>query len=327
MKACVFEKYGPPDILKIKDVPRPEPKQDEVLVRTHTTTVIAGDCELSSFNFPLWFWLPLRLYVGFFRPKRVTVAGQELSGTIEAVGRDVTRFKVGDQVFAATGAKFGAHAEYKCIPETDAITLKPTELSYEDAATLPTGGLNALHHIQHAQVKAGEKILIAGAGGNIGSFAVQLAKYYGATVTAIDCAEKLDMLRSIGADDVIDFKTQDFTKSTEKYDVIMDTIGKTPFSLSLKALTRNGRYILVNPRVNQMLRGLWVSATSSKKVLFAFAPYKTDDMDLLAKLVIEGKITPTIDRSYPFQDIIDAYKYIGAKRHKGNVVIKMAGAE
>jgi NADPH:quinone reductase-like Zn-dependent oxidoreductase len=326
MKASVFERYGGPNVLQFKDLPKPVPKDDEVLIKIHATSLIAGDCELVAFDFPAWFWLPLRLYTGLFKPSRIKVAGQELAGVIEAVGSQVTRFKVGDPVFASSGPRFSAHADYICLHESGAVALKPPEISFAEAAVIPTGGLNALHFIRKAQIKPGEKVLIVGAAGNLGNYAVQLAKHYGAVVTAVDTRAKFDFLRSLGADHLIDFTTDDFTKSGKKYDIILDIIGKSPFRRSVKTLRPKGRYILANPRINQMLRGVWASKTSDKKVLFQFAPYRTEDMTFLADLVVAGDIKPAIDRTFPFGEITDAHKYVGAKLHKGNVAIDISGA-
>ncbi len=323
MKAIVFTQYGPPEVLQLEEVPKPVPKSDEVLIKVHAATVIAGDCEFRSFHFPLWFWLPLRIYAGLTKPKRVNILGQELAGEIESVGKDVTRFSPGDQVFAATEIGMGAYAEYKCIGADKTIALKPANMSYGQAAAVPTGGLNALHYLRKGNVQRGEKVLINGACGNIGSFAVQLAKHFGAAVTAVDHTDKLDVLSSIGADHVIDYTKEDFTKNGETYDVILDVIGKSPFSRSLRSLSNNGRYVLANPRVNAMLRGLWTSISSSKKVLYEFCSYKSEDLDFLKELIEAGNLRSVIDRSWPLEQIAEAHRYIDQKLHKGNVVINL----
>ncbi len=284
MKAIVYTKYGPPDVLQLKEIPRPTPRDNEVLIRTYAATVLAGDCEFRSFAFPWWFWLPLRLYAGLLRPTRVNVLGQELAGEIEAIGKDVTLFSKGDQVFAATEIGLGAYAEYKCMREDKALALKPANMTYEEAAAVPTGGLNALHYLRKGNIQKGENVLINGAAGNIGSFAVQLAGYFGAEVTGVDSTEKLEMVRSIGADHVIDYTQEDFTKSGTTYDVIFDVIAGSSFSGVMKSLKRNGRYLMVNPRPTNMIRGLWTSMTSSKKVIFAFASYRTEDLIFLKDL-------------------------------------------
>ena len=321
MKAIVYTEYGPPEVLRPEDVPKPTPKDDEVLIRVHAATVIAADSEFRSFTFPLWFWLPLRLYAGLLRPKRVNILGQELAGEIEAVGKDVKLFSKGDQVFAATEIGLGAHAEYKCLREGKTPALKPSNVTYEEAATVPTGGLNSLHYLRRAKIRTGEKVLINGAAGNIGSFAVQIAKHFGAEVTGVDRTEKLDMLRAIGADHVIDYTREDFTRNGETYDVIFDVIGKSSFSRSLKSLAQNGRYLLANPRVSQMFRALWTSMISDKKVMFQFAPYKAEDLVFLKELIEAGEIKPVIDRTYPLEQMAEAHRYVDAGHRKGNVAI------
>ena len=324
MKAIVYKKYGPPDVLQLKEVEKPTPKDNEVLIRTHAATVIAGDCELRSFNFPVWIWLPLRIYTGLTRPTRISILGQELAGEIESVGKDVSRFGKGDQVFAATEIGCGAYAEYKCMGEEKTLALKPTNMTYEEAAAVPTGGLNALHYLRKGNIQCGERVLINGASGNIGSFAVQLAKYFGAEVTGVDSTEKLDMLRSIGADHVIDYTQEDFTKNGETYDVIFDVVGKSSYSRSVGSLNQNGRYIIANPRVLPMVRGLWTSMTSSKKVIYEFASYNPEDLIFLKELIEAGGIKSVIDRRYPLDQVAEAHRYVDEGHKKGNVVITVA---
>ena len=323
MKAFVFERYGPPEVLQLKEVPKPKPKDHEVLVRVHATTVIAGDCELRKFEFPLWFWLPFRLYIGLTRPKRVTIIGQELAGTIEAVGKDVTRFEVGQEVFAPTSVAFGAYAEYVCLSSNKAMAAKSAAMSFGEAAALCTGGLNALHYTRKAQIQPGDKVLINGACGNIGSYAVQLAKVFGAEVTAVDTSEKLEALRSMGADHVMDYQCTDFTKTGQVYDVVFDVVGKTPYSRTLKCLSETGRYVIANPRLTAMVRGTWSSMIGSKKVRFQFADYRSEDLVFLRDLVDSGKLRPVIDRTYRFEDMVEAHRYVDQGRIKGNVVVTL----
>jgi len=322
MKAIVYTEYGPPDVLQLKEVEKPTPKDNEVLIKIHAATVTAGDCEVRSFTFPILFWLPLRIMFGLIKPKRL-ILGQELAGEIEAVGKDVKQFRKGDQVFAATGCRFGAYAEYTCLPSKCAMAIKSTNMTYEESAAIPTGGLNALHYLRKGNIQKGQKVLINGAAGNIGTFTVQLAKYFGAEVTGVDSTEKLDMLRSIGADRVIDYTQEDFTKSDETYDIIFDVVGKSSFSSSVRSLKQNGRYILVNPRLLQIVRGLWTSMTSSKKVIFEFASYRTEDLIYLKELIEEGKIKSVIDRRYPLEKTAEAHRYVEKGHKKGNVVINI----
>lgn len=324
MKAIVWTKYGTPDVFQLKDVAKPTPKDNEVLIKIHATTATAGDCELRNLSVPILFRLPLWLYVGVRRPKRITVLGQELAGEIEAIGRNVKHFKPGDLVFATTGLGFGAYAEYICLPEdpgTAAMALKPVGMSAAEAASTPVGALEALHFMRRGNVQPGESILINGAGGSIGTFAVQLAKYLGANVTAVDRAEKLEMLRSLGADHVIDYTQQDFSKSGEHYDVILDVPGKSSFAGGINALKPKGRYLLANPSLLSMLRGPWVSLLSDKKVIIGAANQKTEDLIYIKKLIEAGKLKSVIDRSYSLEQTAEAHRYVETGQKKGNVVI------
>ena len=323
MKAIVFTKYGPPDVLQLKEVEKPTPKDDEVLIKIRAATVATADCEVRSFTFPLWLWLPMRIMFGVMKP-RIRILGQELAGEIEAVGKDVKRFKKGDQVFAPING-FGAHAQYICLPGSAAMATKPTNMSYEEAASVTVFALNALHFIRKANIESGQKVLINGAGGSIGTIAVQLAKHFGAEVTAVDSAGKLDMLRSIGADHVIDYTREDFTKNGETYNVIFDVVGKSSFSRSVRSLKQNGRYLLANPRLLPMVRGLWTSMISSKKVIFKFASYKTEDLIFLKELIEAGKIKSVIDKRYPLEQMAEAHRYVDTGHKKGNVVITVQG--
>jgi len=320
MKAIIWTKYGPPEVLRLQQVEKPAPRNNEVLVKVYAATVTAGDCEARSLRFPIWLALPMRLYVGLSRPTRVKVLGQELAGEIEAVGREVTQFKKGDPVFAATFFRFGAYAEYSCLPATYPV-LKPANMTYEEAATIPTGGINALHFLRTANVQSGQKVLINGAGGSIGTYAVQIARSFGAEVTAVDSAEKLAMLRSIGAEHVMDYTQKDFTRSGETYDAIIDVVGKSSFSGSVRSLKQNGCYVLGNPGLSGMIRGRWISRTSGKKVLFEPASYRTEDFAFLKELIAAGKIKPVIDRRYPLEETAEAHRYVETGQKKGNVVI------
>lgn len=320
MKAIVWTKYGPPDVLQLQEVERPVPKDNEVLIKVHAATVTAGDCEARGLQFASWLGWPLRLYMGLRKPTRVKILGQELAGEIAAVGQNVTRFKEGDQVFAPTFFRFGAYAEYACLPEKY-LHFKPTNMTFAEAATIPTGGMNGVHFLRVANVRAGERVLINGAGGSIGTYAIQIAKAWGAEVTAVDSTEKLAMLRSIGADHVIDYTKADFTRNGEMYDVIIDVVGKSPFSRSVRALRPGGRYVLGNPRLSGIFRGRWVSMTSDKKVIAETASYKAEEYAILIGLIEAGKLKAVIDRTYPLEQTAEAHRYVETGHKKGNVVI------
>jgi len=321
MKAIVWTKYGPPDVLQLKEVEKPTPKDNEVLIRIHATTVTAGDCELRSLRFSLFLKLIMRLGFGFRKPKRITILGSELAGEIELVGKDVKLFRKGDQVFGNTGAGLGAYAEYVCLPEEGVLAIKPANITYEEAAAVSVGGLEALHFLRKGNIQSGQKVLINGAGGSIGTMAVQLVKSFGAEVTGVDSTRKLDMLRSISADKVIDYTQEDFTKSGETYDVIFDVVGKSSFSGCIRSLKKKGIYLLANPRLSLYIRRLWTLMTSSKKVITGITSYKTKDLIFLKELIEAGKIKSVIDRRYPLEQIAEAHSYIETGQKTGNVVI------
>ncbi len=320
VKAIVCTKYGPPDVLQLREVEKPTPRNNEVLIRVHAATVTKGDCELRSLKLPTLWKLFIRIGFGFRAPRR-KILGQELSGEIESVGSAVTRFKKGDQVFANTGLHLGAYAEYDCLPEKGMIATKPRNMNYEEAAAVPVGGLHSLHFLRKADIQRGQKVLIIGAAGTIGTIAVQLAKYYGAEVTAVDSTEKLGVLRYLNADQVIDYTKEDFTRSGEKYDVIFDTVGKSPYSGSIRSLNKNGFYLLGNPGLSQQFRAPWTSRTSGKKVIGGTLSYKTQDLVFLRELIEEGKIRSVIDRRYPLEQTAEAHRYVDTGQKTGNVVI------
>jgi 2-desacetyl-2-hydroxyethyl bacteriochlorophyllide A dehydrogenase len=321
VKAIVFAKYGSADVLQLQDVEKPTPKDNEVLIQVRAAGVTAGDCELRAFKFPFLWRLPLRIMFGVLKP-RVNILGYELAGDIEAVGKDVEEFKVGDPVFAATGGGFGAHAEYKCLANTRAIAMKPANMTYVEAATVPLG-MDSLHFIRKARIQSGERVLVNGAAGGIGTVALQLAKHHGAEVTGVDSTDKLEVLRTLGADHVIDYTRQDFTRNGETYDVIFDVVGKAPFSRSVKSLNENGRFISAVPALWWMIRGLWISKTSSKSVMTGLASDTKEDLLFLRDLIEAGKIKAVVDRTYPLEETADAHRYIEAGHKKGNVVITL----
>ena len=328
MKAILCTAYGPPEVLELSEIEKPIPRNNEVLIRIRATTVTAADCEIRRFEFPGWIWLPLRLWFGLRRPRR-PVLGQELAGNVEAVGKDVKLFVPGDWVFASSGIGLGAYAEYICLgeePEGGAIAKIPASLSVEEAATIPYGGREALQFLRKGNIQSGQKVLINGAGGSFGTYAVQLAKIFGADVTAVDSAGKLDMLRSIGADHVIDYTQQSFTSSGETYDVVFDVPGKSLFLPTIKSLGQNGRFLLSNPHLTQLVLGLWISMTTSKKVIFGASSGTSEDLAYLGDLVAAGKIRSIIDRSYPLERMAEAHKYVETGQKKGSVVITVEGS-
>jgi NADPH:quinone reductase-like Zn-dependent oxidoreductase len=327
MKAAVWTNYGSPDVLQLKEVQKPTPKNNEVLIQVRATTVTAGDSEMRRLKIPFSLQLPLRIYNGFSKPKKITILGQELAGEIEAIGKDVKRFKAGDQVFGTTGLGFGAYAEYICLPENSTmgvLAMIPENMTYEEAAAVPTGGLEALHFIRKGNIQRGEKVLIIGAGGSIGTFAVQLARYFGAEVTGVDSSGKLNMLTTIGADHVIDYTQEQITKRAEIYDVIFDVMGKSSFSGSVRLLNHNGRYLLGNAGLSQIVRGRWTSLRSSKKVIIGAANQKNEDLLFLKALIEAGKMKSVIDRRYPLEQIADGHRYVDTGQKKGNVVITIS---
>jgi 2-desacetyl-2-hydroxyethyl bacteriochlorophyllide A dehydrogenase len=321
MKAIVWTEYGPPDVLQLREVEKPVPKAGEVLVKIYATTVTAGDYELRSLRGPALFRLPMRIFAGFSKPTRIKILGQELAGEIEAAGKDVTRFRPGDQVFAWTGLRLGAYAQFACLPEDGVLAIKPSNMTYEEAAVLPVGGLEAVHFMKKANIQGGEKVLINGAGGSIGTFAVQLARYFGAEVTAVDSTEKLELLRSIGAARLIDYTREDFTRRGETYDVIFDVIGKSSFSRSIAVLKPNGRYLLGNPGLSQMVRGRWATPGNGKKVILWEGNRNPEDLVFLKQLIEAGKIKAIIDKRFPLEQTAEAHRYVETGHKKGNVVI------
>ena len=324
MKAIVWTKYGPPDVLQLQEIEKPAPKANEVLIKVHATTVTAGDCEMRNLKFPLYLSLLMRIVIGIRKPTSVTIIGQELAGEIEAIGKEVTKFKVGDQVFGSAGFSTGTYAEFVCLPEEHdegILAIKPENMTYAEAATVTTGGLEALHFLRKSNIQPGQIILINGAGGSIGTFGVQLAKYFGAEVTAVDSGEKLEMLGSIGADHVIDYSKEDFTKNGQTYDVIFDVVGRSPFSQSINSLAEQGVYLLANPTPAKMMRGAWISRMSSKKVVYEMTKQKIEDLIFLRELIEQKEITTIIDLSYPLEQIVEAHKYVETGQKKGNLVI------
>ena len=320
MKAIVYKQYGPPEVLHLAEVAKPIPQDDEVLIRVHATTVSAPDFRCRSFTVPRSFWIPARLVLGILKPKR-PILGAELSGEIEETGRDVTRFKKGDQIFAATLTRFGAYAEYTCLPETGVIAPKPANMTYEEAAAVPIGARAALHFLKKASIRSGQKVLVYGASGSVGTFAVQLAKYYGAEVTGVCSGSNLELVKSLGADTAIDYTKENFAAEGEIYDVIFVAVDKGSFTDCMKALKPEGIYLNATTPV-RTLRMRWTAMTSGKTIVTGEHPSETaDDLVFLKGLIEEGALRSVIDRRYPLEQIVEAHRYVDQGHKKGNVVI------
>ncbi|MFZ5814579.1 MAG: NAD(P)-dependent alcohol dehydrogenase [Bacillota bacterium] len=322
MRAIVYERYGPPDVLHMKEVAKPAPKENEILIRTHATTVTSGDRRVRSLDVPIGFGIISRLVFGITRPRQ-SVLGTEIAGVVESTGKNVSKFKVGDQVFALDGANMGCYAEYKCMPEEGAVAKKPTALTYGEAAALSFGGTTALDFLRRAKLQRGERVLVNGASGAVGTAVVQLARYFGAEVTGVCSTANVELVRSLGADRVIDYTHEDFTQNGDAYDVIIDTVGTAPYSRSKGALTHRGRLLLVIAGLPEMLMIPWVSMTSGKKVIAGPAAERAADLDFLAGLVEAGEFKPVIDRRYSFEQMAEAHRYVDTGRKKGNVVVTL----
>ena len=331
MKAVVYRKYGSPDVLQLEDVEKPVPKNNEVLIRIYSTTVTAEDCVFRKAGLsmpPTLQRMGARFVTGLTRPKK-SILGTQLAGEIEAAGKDVKRFKEGDSVFAALGAGLGANAEYICLSEEGALAIKPANMTYEEAAAVPSGALTALPFLRDkGSIQSGQKVLINGASGSVGSFAVQLAKYFGAEVTGVCSTTNLELVRSLGADKVIDYTVEDFTKSGQTYNIIFDTVGKTSFSRCKRSLKREGIYLTTVPTLAILLQMLWTSKIGSKQAMIAFTGLrppseKAKDLVFLKELIEAGRLKPVIDRRYPLEQTAEAHRYVETGHKKGNVVIKV----
>lgn len=331
MKAIVYTEYGPPDVLQLKEVEEPVPKDNEILVRNYATSVNYGDITARDFrnvsprefNMPFLFWILGRISFGLRKPRN-TILGSEFAGEVEAVGKGVTRFQAGDQVFGYLAQRMRADAQYLCMPEDGEVAIKPSNMTYEEAAVVPYGAITALNLLRKVNVQSGQKVLINGASGGIGSAAVQLAKLYGAEVTGVCSAPRIEFVKSLGADKVIDYTTEDFTQSGETYDLIFDILGKSSFSRCKGVLKDNGRYLLASFKMKQLLLMLWTSMVDSKKVICALAPAKSGDLPHIKELIEAGKIKAVIDKRFPLEQTAEAHRYVENGHKKGHIAITIS---
>jgi NADPH:quinone reductase-like Zn-dependent oxidoreductase len=320
MKAIVCAKYGPPEVLELQEVEKPTPKDSEVLVKVYATTVTSGDARVRSFTVPLSFWLPARLALGLSKPKRA-ILGSVFAGEVEAVGKAVKGFQKGDQVFGSKGNDFGAYAEYLCLPENGPLAIKPANMTFEEAAALPWGGMTALYFLRKGKIHSGQHVLIYGASGSVGTSAVQLARYFGAVVTGVCSTAHVALVKSLGAETVIDYTQEDFSTSGVTYDVIFDAVGKSSFAGCMRSLKQAGIYLQAVAAPALSVRMRWTALTSSKTLLGGTAVPKAEDIMYLKELVEAGKIQPIIDRCYPLEQMVEAHRYVDTGHKKGNVVI------
>lgn len=317
LRAVVFEKYGPPEVLQIKEVEKPSPKENEILVKIHASSVTAADWRMRK---PDPFLA--RMMNGFLKPKKFNILGIELAGEIEAVGSEVTKFKPGDQIFGTTGFTFGAYADYVCIPEDGSISHKPTNLDYGESAVVPVGMDTALFFLRtQGNIQSGQKILIYGASSSVGSYAVQLAKYYGAEVTAVCSASNHGWVKELGADKLIDYRTEDFTQNEETYDAIFDAVGKLSLFGSMKSLKEGGVFLDAVHMMRRSVQAKFATMRNNKKILGGTATGLVENLVFMKELVEAGKIKPIIDRRYPLDEITEAHRYVETGRKKGNVII------
>ncbi|CAA9286237.1 MAG: Bifunctional protein: zinc-containing alcohol dehydrogenase; quinone oxidoreductase (NADPH:quinone reductase); Similar to arginate lyase [uncultured Chloroflexi bacterium] len=327
MRAMVATSYGPPEVLQLREWAKPVPKANEVLVRVRTTTVSAGDSRMRSFTVPAFVWLPARLHLGL-RRLRNPILGMELAGDVEAVGKDVRRFKAGDRLFASTlQHTFGANAEYKCLPENGALAAMPPNVSYEEAAGLAIGASTALHFLRAADVRPGQRVLVNGASGAVGTFAVQIARHYGAHVTGVCSTGNVDLVKSLGADEVIDYTREDPAASAATrgatFDVVFDAVGKTSLSRWLGTLAPQGRFLNVGLPGDALTRR-WYAATTGRHVVGGTASPGREDFDHLAELRAAGRLRTVIDRRYPLEQLVEAHRYVDGGHKRGSVAISVA---
>jgi len=321
----VYERYGGPDVLHVAEMEKPPPRDNEVQIRIRAAEATKADCELRSFRFPVkWFWLPLRLAWGITRPRRPILGGY-FAGEVAAVGRKVTKLREGDAVFGCAQLRMGAYGEYVCLPAGYTIAPKPDNLTFEEAAAVPLGGLNALHFLRRAGVREGESVLVNGAGGSIGTFAVQISKAMGAAVTAVDSAAKAGMLREIGADRVIDYATEDFTASGRSYDVIFDMVVRSCYSGCVASLAPGGRYLMGNARLSDMIRAIATTRFTDKTAVFALAGETEEELLTLKAMIESQQLRPVIDRIFLMDQAAEAHRRVETEQRTGIVVISMRG--
>jgi NADPH:quinone reductase-like Zn-dependent oxidoreductase len=328
MKAIVYTEYGPPDVLQLKEMQKPAPKDDEVLIRVYATPVNYGDLlarnfkniSAREFNMPLPLLLPTRMVFGFTKPK-INILGSEFAGEIESAGKDVKRFKKDDQVFGYLGQRMGAYAEYLCMPEDGLGAVKPANMTYVEAAAVPYGAIMAMSLLRKGHLQSGHKVLINGASGGIGSAAIQLAKYYGAEVTGVCGTPRLEYVKSLGADQVIDYTAEDFTQNGETYDLIFDILGKSSFSQCKSSLKQNGIYLLASFKMKPLYQMLWTKIVGSQKVICAMASEKSDDLVFIKELIEAGKFKAIIDQCFPLEQAAEAHRYVEKGYKKGSVII------
>ncbi len=325
MKAIICTKYGPPEVLQIKEVEKPKIKDDEVLIKIHATTVTAGDVKLRSSDFPFMYWLPSRIMFGLTKPKN-KIPGCELAGEIVTVGKNVRNFKTGDQVFGYSGITFGANAEYISLHEEGVLAKKPINMSFEQAAAVPVGALTALHFLRKSIIQNGQKVLIYGASGSVGTYAIQLAKYFGTEVTALCSTSNLELVRALGANDVIDYTNEDIANSKKTYDIIFDTVGKSSFSNCKRLLNKDGVYLLSAVwKLSVYFQAIWSNLISNKKAILGVANMNYEDLNYIKALIEADKLKAVIDRNYPLDQIVEAHRYVEKGHKKGNVVINIRG--
>jgi len=326
VKAILHGQYGSPDLLQFKEVDRPAPKDNEVLIAIHATTVSTGDCNVRNFTFVTKSMRPIaKLMFGIGKPWKARILGTELAGEVEGAGQNVTRFKHGDRVVASTGMAGGGHAQYACLPETGAVAIKPDSLSWEEAVAIPFGANTALYYLRDlGKIQAGQEVVIIGASGAIGSAGVQLAKHFRATVTGVCSGTNVELVKSLGADTVIDYTREDFTKNGRTYDLIFDVVGATTFDRCQDSLKPDGVFLQNIMELSDVVRALWTSITGRKKIKGGVAIGNQQGMRLIAELAAGGTLKPVIDRSYPLEQTAEAFKYVEQGHKKGNVVITVA---